>query len=109
MYHLARDQELKERLRKELQPTFATGGVGTLADPLLLDQAPILHATLMETLRLYSPLAGGLARVSADHPVTLCGYPGIPPGTRVSARCYCLHRNPKVFQDSRKRGGQIDG
>ena len=97
MYHLARDQELQEKLRKQLQPIFATGDAGNLADPILQDQVPILHATLMETLRLYPPLAGGLARVSPDHPVTLCGYPEIPPGTRVSARCYCLHRNPEVF------------
>ena len=47
MYHLVKDHEFQEKLRKELQPIFATGGAGTLADPLLLDQAPILHATLM--------------------------------------------------------------
>ena len=99
MYHLAKDHEFQENLQKELQPIFATGGAGNLADPLLLDQAPILHATLMETPRFYPPLAGGLARVSPDHPVTLCGYPGIPPGARVSARCYCLHRNPEVFSE----------
>ena len=82
-----------------MQPIFATGDVGTLADPLLLDQAPVLNATLMETLRLYPPLAGGLARVSPDYLVILCSYPGMQLGTRVSARCYCLHRKPEVFPE----------
>ena len=97
MYHLAKDQKLQEKLRKDLEPIFIAANGENAVDPVMLDEVPLLQAILLETLRLYPPLAGGLARTSPDRPVTLCGYPGIPRGTRVSARCYCLHRNPEVF------------
>jgi len=74
-----------------------------LPSPRAVDALPLLDAILRETLRLHTPVAGSLPRVTSSRdprsPITILGYPNIPPGTCVSAQAYSLHRNPKVFPD----------
>jgi unspecific monooxygenase len=73
------------------------------SDARTLDGLPILHAIVMETLRLHAPIPGQQPRMTpaaADGtPLTmLCGY-RIPPGVRVQAQAWSLHRNPEIFPD----------
>ncbi|KAK3072458.1 hypothetical protein LTR53_006785 [Teratosphaeriaceae sp. CCFEE 6253] len=68
-----------------------------------LDGLPILHAIIMETLRLHAPVSGNQVRVSPAKP-TLLGIPGqpvvdLPPNTRIHAQAWSLHRNASVFHD----------
>jgi cytochrome P450 len=68
-----------------------------------VDALLLLDAILLETLRLHTPVAGSLPRVTPSSdprsPITVLGYPNIPPGICVSAQAYSLHRNPEVFPD----------
>ena len=64
-----------------------------------IDALPILHAIVMETLRLHAPIPGTEPRVTPKHGCTLAGYDNIPGGMRVSAMAYTLHRNASVFPD----------
>ena len=64
-----------------------------------IDALPLLHATLMETLRRYTVIPGPQPRVTPKIPTSLAGSPPLPAGVRVSASAYCLHRNEEVFPD----------
>ncbi|MCJ1367860.1 hypothetical protein MMC16_006996 [Acarospora aff. strigata] len=106
VHELSSRPDLQARLRAELL---------TLSPPLLypsstqaqelpslkaLDALPLLHAIIMETLRLYPPAATGQFRVTpSGTSTTLDSFTDIPPGTRVSAQAYCLHRNEDVFPE----------
>jgi cytochrome P450 len=73
------------------------------SDAKALDGLPILHAIVMETLRLHAPIPGQQPRMTpaapkGSHPTILCGY-SIPPGVRVQAQAWSLHRNPEIFPD----------
>ncbi|EXJ54573.1 hypothetical protein A1O7_09914 [Cladophialophora yegresii CBS 114405] len=70
-----------------------------LPDPKQIDALPLLHAIVMETLRLHAPIPGIEPRISPQVPGgnTLGEYNNIPGGVRVSAMPYTLHRNPVVF------------
>lgn len=67
--------------------------------PRTIDTLPLLHACLMETLRLHAAIPGPQPRITPFPPVSLAGSPPLPPGVRVSAQPYSLHRNPHVFPD----------
>ena len=68
-----------------------------------IDALPLLHAVIMETLRLRAPLGGPQPRITpTSRPpstTTLANSPPLPPNVRVSAQAYSLHRNPSVFPD----------
>jgi cytochrome P450 len=72
-------------------------------DARALDGLPILHAIIMETLRLHAPIPGQQPRVTPAvsegcSPTILCGYK-LPTGVRVQAQAWSLHRNKDVFTD----------
>ena len=77
-----------------------------LPSPRAIDGLLLLDAILLETLRLHAPVAGSQLRVTPSSnpqsPTSVYGYPNIPPGIRVSAQAYSLHRNPEVFPDPEK-------
>jgi Cytochrome P450 len=102
-YEMSRRLDLQERLRQELltlspqiiwQPTAAL----ELPSPKSVDALPLLHAIIMETLRLHAPIPGLEPRITPAGGCTLAGY-AIPAQVRVSAMPYALHRNGHVFPD----------
>lgn len=70
-----------------------------LPSPRTIDALPLLHAIVMETLRLHAAIPGPQPRLTPSVPTSLAGYDHIPPHTRVSALPYTLHRNAAVFPD----------
>jgi hypothetical protein len=95
--------DLQDQLREEIQtldpqitwpPPPSTGF--SLPSSKTIDTLPLLHAIIMETLRLHTPIPGIEPRVTPAS-CSLAGYTDIPAGVRVSAMPYTLHRNADVF------------
>ncbi|PPJ50712.1 hypothetical protein CBER1_07694 [Cercospora berteroae] len=73
-------------------------------DAKAIDRLSILHAIVLETLRLHAAIPGQQPRITPEGYTTILGdpeigtaYPNIPPGVRVQAHAYSLHRIPSVF------------
>ncbi|OCK82392.1 cytochrome P450 monooxygenase [Lepidopterella palustris CBS 459.81] len=101
IYLLSRESKLQRALRDEVSPLF-TRCASSKELPAFetLDQLPLLHACVWEVLRLYPPICGAQARLTPRHQnVRLGSYTHIPGGVRVSARAFCLHRNPDVYPE----------
>lgn len=114
-HELSLRPSLQRRLQDELKtlepgivypPLSPDGGLDpntlpALPTPKQLDALPLLHALLMETLRLHPAIPGPQPRVTPFTPdgVTLGPYTNIPGGMRVSASPMCLHRNDSVFPE----------
>ncbi|KAL8668896.1 MAG: hypothetical protein Q9168_006493 [Polycauliona sp. 1 TL-2023] len=101
-WEMARHPELQASLRKELctlSPTLAIGNDSELPSARSVDALPLLHAVVMETLRLHGPITGSQPRVTPSKPTSIAGSPPLPGGVRVSAQAYSLHRN-EVFTDA---------
>ncbi|KAH0021096.1 cytochrome P450, partial [Aureobasidium melanogenum] len=97
---------IQSALRKELLslrlhcPTTTKDSTISLPSPKDIDDLPLLHAVVMETLRLHAAIPGGQPRVTPAN--TTLGPPGaevhgIPAGVRVVSAAHSLHRNPEVF------------
>lgn len=107
IYSLSRNLSLQSALRKELltlsppifYPPQIQNNTQTLPSPRAIDALPLLHAILMETLRLYAPIPGPQPRQTPYTGVSLAGSPPLPGGVRVSAQAHSLHRNPDVFPE----------
>ncbi|KAI9877944.1 MAG: hypothetical protein M1830_002388 [Pleopsidium flavum] len=103
MHELSQRPHLQSRLRAELLtlslPLRYPSKTRTLPSPKDLDALPLLHAVLMETLRLRSAIPGGQPRITPSSTTTLGKFTDIPPGVRVNAQAYSLHRNAEVFPD----------
>ena len=116
MYELSQRPDLQSSLRGELlslsppilYPISASNSDDSkprvaLPSPRDIDALPLLNAILFETLRVHPSIPGSLPRVTSSSnlqtPTPLLGYPNIPPGIRISAQAYSLHRNPDVFPD----------
>lgn len=111
MYELSLRPQLQSSLRSELlslAPSMvytdpltsgqATHSVLDLPPPRAIDALPLLHAVTLETLRRYPAVPGSQPRTSRT-PTTLGCYPNIPPGIRIGAQAYSLHRNEDIFPD----------
>ncbi|KAK3317237.1 cytochrome P450 [Cercophora scortea] len=96
-YELARRPDVQSALRGELL-TLDPDRKRELPDSKALDALPLLDAIVHETLRRYTPVGGPQPRVT-PRVCTIAGYEGIPPGVRVQASSWTLHRNPEVFPD----------
>ncbi|KAJ5798629.1 cytochrome P450 [Penicillium pulvis] len=109
LYELSRHPEWQTKLRKELlglnPPLKHEPGkiieIDDITNPQDIDKLPILHAVLMETLRLWPSVPGGQPRI-VPRPCTLGGYHNIPAGTTVQAYASVLHRMPDVFPEPEK-------
>ncbi|KAI4200576.1 MAG: hypothetical protein LQ350_003823 [Teloschistes chrysophthalmus] len=115
MHELSKHPYIQDQLRSELStlfPSLCRDSLGTLSEeqysdekkedyllpsPRSIDALPFLHATVMETLRLHAPIPGPQPRITPLTPTSLANSPPLPPGIRVSAQAYTLHRNPRVF------------
>jgi cytochrome P450 len=107
-HEMSKKPELQRRLREELltlntpvtyDPKKQDGGLSELPSPKALDTLPLLHAIIMETLRRHAPIPGPQPRKTPNTPCTIAGYNNIPPGTRIAAAAYTLHRNADVFPE----------
>lgn len=102
-WELSRHHKIQDQLRSELlglRNTLNIAGGTSLPDPQELDSLPILHAVMMETLRLHSAIPGAQPRSTPYPSCTLRGYPDIPGGIRVNAQAYSLHRNEAAFPEA---------
>lgn len=102
-WHLCRSLKLQQKLREELltlHPPLTIPADGTLPsalpDPKHVDALPLLHAVVMETLRLHAPIPGPEPRRTPQPSCQLGGF-HVPGGVRVAALGYTLHRSTKVF------------
>ena len=112
MHELSQRPSLQSSLRGELlslsppilYPVKSPGNSDSttreaLPSPRVIDALPLLDAILFETLRLHPSVPGSQLRVTPQSSTPLLGYPNIPPGIRISAQAYSLHRNPEAFPD----------
>lgn len=96
------NQHWQDMLRKEISTLKEEDSL----DAKSIDALPILHAILMESLRLHAAIPGQQPRITPSHTLTTLGdpeagavYANLPPNTRVQSQAYALHRNPNVFPD----------
>jgi cytochrome P450 len=107
-WHLSQDVALQDGLRKELltlSPTMLfSSGSSTQIIPSSkeLENLPLLHAVLMETLRLRAAIPGGQPRMTPYPSCTLGDFRDIPGGVRVGAQAHSVHRNAEVFPEPEK-------
>ncbi|KAK7931793.1 Cytochrome P450 monooxygenase cypX [Apiospora marii] len=99
-WHLSRSLDLQHQLRDELlslTPNMSLeGGKVTIPSSGQLDRLLLLHAVIIETVRLYAPAGGPEPRVTPD-PSCRIGPYTLPGGVRISASAYNLHREEKCF------------
>ena len=110
--YLFHELSLHPSLQKELRTEFLTlspplkfplpASKTTLPNPRSVDALPLLHAVLMETLRIHAAIPGPQPRITPSTPTSLAGSPPLPGGVRVSAQAYTLHRNAGVFPEPEK-------
>ena len=85
----------------ETHPSSKTTSPDThLSSPRSIENLPLLHAIIMETLRLTPSLPGPQPRLTPHNPPTptkLGSFSNIPGGVRVCSSTNTLHRNPAVF------------
>ncbi|KAK8053588.1 cytochrome P450 3A12 [Apiospora saccharicola] len=99
-WHLSRSLDLQLQLRAELlslTPNMSMDdGKVTIPNSGQLDRLPLLHAVIVETVRLYAPAGGPEPRITPD-PSCRIGPYTLPGGVRISASAYNLHRDEKYF------------
>lgn len=104
-WRLSQHPELQAELREELltlQPSARLDGKSrALPDARKLDGLPLLHAIVMETLRLHAPIGGPQPR-EVPFPSARLGPYTIPGGTRIAAMAHTLHRDERVYPDAEK-------
>lgn len=93
-WRLSHHPDLQVALHKELLTLPANG----LDDPKALDSLPLLHAIVLETLRLHAPIPGPQPR-EVRFPSAELGPYAIPGGVRVAGLAQTLHRDASVFPD----------
>jgi cytochrome P450 len=106
-WQLSQDLPLQDALRKELltlSPNMllsSSSSAQNIPNSKDLDALPLLHAILMETLRLRAAIPGGQPRMT-PHPACTLGKFVVPGGVRVGAQAHSIHRNGDAFPDSDK-------
>ncbi|KAL2266087.1 hypothetical protein VTJ83DRAFT_5439 [Remersonia thermophila] len=106
-WRLSQSPELQAQLRAELLAlspglrVSADGPSPAMPDPKQLDGLPLLHAVLMETLRLHAPLPGAQPRQTPEKGCRI-GPHEVPGGVRVAAMAYALHRDETAFPEPLK-------
>ncbi|KAJ4392998.1 hypothetical protein N0V93_002202 [Gnomoniopsis smithogilvyi] len=96
-WRLSQHPDLQAALHTELL-TLPTDAVD---DPKALDSLPLLHAIVLETLRLHAPIPGAQPR-EVRFPSAEFGPYTIPGGVRIAGMAQTLHRDENVFPDPEK-------
>ena len=102
-YEMSRRPDLQEQVRQELltlspQLIWPTAAL-ELPSAKSVDALPLLHAIIMETLRLHASIPGIEPRITPGSGCILAGYKDVPANVRVSAMPYALHRNAAVYPE----------
>lgn len=98
-WRLSQHPRLQAELREELRTLRPAAAA--LPDPRRLDGLPLLHAVVMETLRLHAPIGGPQPRETPfSSPPARLGPYAVPGGVRVAALAHTLHRDERVFPDA---------
>lgn len=103
-WRLCQHPQLQAELREELQTLQPGPGDRALPEPKQLDGLPLLHAVVMETLRLHAPIGGPQPR-EAPFPSGATLGPNnytIPGGVRIAAAAHTLHRDERVYPGAEK-------
>ncbi|OAA68045.1 Cytochrome P450 [Niveomyces insectorum RCEF 264] len=102
-WQLSRHPDAQRAVQQELRH-LASGhavpgdtGLGRL-DAKPVDALPILHAVVVETLRLHAPIPGPQPRQTPASGCRIGPY-AVPGGVRIAALAHTLHRNTRVFPD----------
>lgn len=100
-WRLSQSVDLQHQLRAELlnlvpNMQLTHDSKPAMPDPRQLDKLPLLHAVLMETLRLHAPIPGAQPRQTPEGGCRIGPYT-IPGGVRVAASAYTLHRDESAF------------
>ena len=101
-WELSRRAELQTALRRELSGLNAPIRLSEqkeLPSPHELDELPLLHAVIMETLRIHSPIASPQPRMTPATRLSVAGSPPLDPGIRISSQVCTLHRNADVYPE----------
>lgn len=104
-WRLSQSLELQTQLRVELR-TLSSNMITEPSTPRIpyakeIDALPLLHAVVMETLRLHAPLPGYQPRQTPPSGCQIGRYK-VPGGVRIAASAYTLHRDEEVFPDPEK-------
>lgn len=104
-WQLSQNIPLQDRLRAELlclKPNMLlSNSPGQIPNAKDLGALPLLHAVLMETLRLRAAIPGNQPRMTPYPSCTLGGY-NVPGGVRVGAQAHSVHRNADVYPEPEK-------
>lgn len=99
-WRLCQHPKMQDRLREELlalQPNMRLGEKSpSMPDPKKLDSLPLLHAIVLETLRVHAPIPGPQPR-EAPFPSAQIGPYTVPGGVRIAAMAHTLHKDDRVF------------
>ncbi len=97
----ALQEELHQLRRREMGSLNGNAGDASavwLPSDKQLDALPVLHAVVMETLRLHAPIAAPQPRQTPPAGCRLGPY-ALPGGVRIAALAHTLHRDADVFPD----------
>lgn len=105
-WQLSLNPGLQDALRAELltlspNMRYSADGLQNIPNSKDLDVLPLLHAVLMETLRLHAAIPGGQPRMTPSLGCTLGSF-AIPAGVRVGAQAHSVHRSASVYPDPEK-------
>jgi cytochrome P450 len=104
VHQLSTHPDIQARLQTELlglSPPVLLSSAPTLPNPKALDNLPLLHAIIMETLRLHSAIPGPQPRFTPAQGCRLGPKEQdyfVPGGVRVSASAGLLHANEDVYE-----------
>lgn len=105
-WHLSKNPTIQSELRSELLTLSTTMSLANtdkeIPNSKELDALPLLHAILMETLRLNAAIPGGQPRLTPYPSCTIGSFKDIPGGVRIAAQAHSVHRSPHVYPDPEK-------
>lgn len=106
-WQLSKNIQLQDELRAELlslSPNMSLSNSDSsksMPSSKDLDALPLLHAILMETLRLHAAIPGNQPRMT-PYPTCTLGSFTIPGGVRVGSHAHVVHRNAEVYPEPEK-------
>jgi aspirochlorine biosynthesis cytochrome P450 monooxygenase len=92
-FFLSQNPAVMERLRREVQQSFADPKEVTM---VAVQDLPYLNAVIAETLRIYPPAALSLGRIVPHGGAVICGT-HVPAGTGVGVTSWAATHSPKNF------------